>query len=353
MVDDIDLVPPGIGEVRVRVDWCGLCHSDLSQVDGVHPVPTPAILGHEAAGEVVEVGPGVTQLAVGDHVVLSPNAACGHCYWCVRSEFSSCANASAIAMAMLPDGTTRLSRRREIVYRGLGLAAMAEEVVVGESGAIRIDPDLPLDLACIIGCAVQTGVGSAIHAAGVRPGDTVLVMGAGGIGLSIVQGARIAGAGRIIVSDPVAERREVAGRLGATDVVDPAVDDVVGVAHALTGVGVDYAFDAVGSAPLVEAALNATRNAGTTVLVGAAPIDHEVHLNPALTMFTEKRLIGTLLGGCHAPRDFPTLVALWKSGALDLDTMVTKRRPLSEIGDALDDMRAGRGIRTVLRVSEP
>lgn len=350
VVDDIELEGPGHGEVLVEIAWCGVCHSDVSQVDGVHPALTPSVLGHEAAGVVVELGPGVAQLRVGDHVLLSPSAACGQCYWCVRGEHSSCVNSSAIAMSMLPDGSTRLRRGGEVVYRGLGLAAMAERVVVAESAAIKIADDLPLDLACIIGCAVQTGVGAAINTAKVQAGDTVLVMGAGGIGLSIVQGARIAGATRIIVSDPVEARRESATQVGATDVVDPTVDDVVSVTQGLTGVGVDHAFDAVGHAALVETGVTATRNGGTTVIVGAAPVDHEAKLNVVLTMFTEKRIVGTLLGGCHAPRDFPRLVALWQAGHLDLDTMVTGRRPLAEVNEAMDDMRAGRGIRTVLDV---
>ena len=349
VVDDVELDGPGLGEVVVAVEWCGVCHSDVSQVDGIHPALTPAVLGHEAAGVVVEVGPGVVQLKVGDHVVLSPSAACGHCYWCVRSEFSSCVNSSAIAMSMLPDGSTRLSRGGNVVYRGLGLAAMAEHVVVAESAAIRIDEDLPLDLACIIGCAVQTGVGAALNVAKVEAGDTVLVMGAGGIGLSIVQGARIAGATRIIVSDPVESRRESALQVGATDVVDPTSEDVISVTQSLTAVGVDFAFDAVGHAALVETGVTATRNGGTTVIVGAAPVEHEAKLNVVLTMFTEKRIVGTLLGGCHAPRDFPRLVALWQAGRLDLDAMVSARRPLAEVNEAMDDLRAGRGVRTVLR----
>lgn len=351
VIDDVRLDPPRHGEVRVEVAWCGVCHSDVSQVDGVHPALTPVVLGHEASGRVVEVGPGVTTLSVGDPVVLSPTAACGHCYWCVRGEHSICEASSAIAVGTLPDGTTRLSRGDETVYRGLGLAAMADEVVVAESAAIRIHPDLPLDLACVIGCAVQTGVGATLHATEVRPGDSVLVLGAGGIGLSAVQGARIAGATTIVVSDPVAERRDTALALGATHVVDPTVDDVVSCALAATGrVGVDHAIDAVGSARLVETALAATRRGGTTVLVGAAPVDDHASLLVVGAMFDQKRIVGTLLGGCHAPRDFPRLVELWRRGLLDLDAMVTARRPLEEVDEAMADMRAGRGIRTVLRI---
>lgn len=351
VIGDVTLDPPRHGEVRVEIAWCGVCHSDVSQVDGVHPALTPVVLGHEASGRVVEVGAGVTTLAVGDPVVLSPTAACGHCYWCARGEHSICESSMAIAMGTLPDGTTRLSRDGQTVYRGLGLAAMADEVVVSETAAIRVHPDLPLDLACVLGCAVQTGVGAALHTARVEAGDTVLVLGAGGIGLSVVQGARIAGATTIVVSDPVAERREAASAVGATHVVDPTNDDVVSHAMAATGaIGVDHAFDAVGSARLVETGVAATRRGGTTVLVGAASLDDHASLFVVGAMFDQKRIVGSLLGGCHAPRDFPRLVEMWRRGLLDLDAMVTGRRPLDEVNEAMDDMRAGRGIRTVLRI---
>lgn len=351
IVDDVEIDEPDAGEVLVRVVACGLCHSDVSLIRGVHPSMRPLIVGHEAAGVVERVGAGVASLTVGDHVVLSPNAACGHCYWCVRNEHSSCANSSAIAFAVQPDGRTRLRRAGETVFRGLNVAALAEHALVGESAAIRIEPDLPLDVACIIGCAVQTGVGSALNTGGVGPGDSVLVLGAGGIGLSIVAGARIAGATRIIVSDPLEARREWATRFGATDVIDPSSSDVAVAARSLTGVGVDVAFDAVGHSALVEAAMDATRNGGTTVMVGAPPIDHVAHVNVVAAMFAEKKLVGSLLGGCHAARDIPRIVGFWQHGLLDLEALVTARRPLDEVNEAVADLEAGRGVRTVLTIA--
>lgn len=350
VVDDVELESPRDGEVRVRVVACGVCHSDLALVEGNFPLMGPTVPGHEAAGVVVELGPGVTRLSVGDHVVLSPNPACGHCAYCTRGHHSVCTNSMSIATATLPDGSTRLSRGGDVVYRGLGLAAWADEVIVAESGAVRIETDIPLDVACVIGCAVQTGVGAAVNTAGVAPGDRVLVMGAGGIGVSIVQGAAIAGASRIIVSEPSESRREQALRFGATDVIDPTAADVVAQTMDLTGIGVDVAFDAVGSAALVESGLEAVRSGGTVVMVGAPPPDQVAAINVAITMFTEKRLLGSLLGSCWAPRDIPRLVGLWQAGRLDLDAMVTMRRPLSEINVALDDLRAGRGLRTVMTI---
>lgn len=351
VVDDIELEEPRAGEVKVRVVACGVCHSDVSLVRGVYPAMGPTVPGHEAAGVVVETGPAVRSLAVGDHVVLTPNPACGHCDYCSKGLFSVCPDAMAIATSMLPDGTTRLSRSGETVFRGLGLAGWAEEVVVAEQGAVRIDPDVPLDVACVIGCAVQTGVGAALNTVKVQPGDQVLVIGAGGVGVSIVQGAALAGATRVIVSDPSPARRELALRFGATDVVDPADSDVVAVTLALTGIGADYAFDAVGSARLVQSAMDATRNGGTTIMVGAAPIDDVIAVSPVTTMFSEKRLVGSLLGSCWAPRDIPRLIELWRSGRLDLDAMVTARRPLEEINEAIDDLDAGRGLRTVMMIT--
>lgn len=351
VVDDLQLEGPHQGEVRVRVVACGVCHSDVSLVRGTFPSMGPTVCGHEAAGVVIEVGAGVRSLAVGDHVVLSPNPSCGRCAYCTRGLYSNCPDAMSIATSMLPDGTTRLRRGDELIYRGLGLAAWADEVVVAEQGAVRIDPDVPLDVACVIGCAVQTGVGAAINTVQVAPGDSVLVMGAGGIGVSIVAGAAIAGATRIIVSDPSPSRREQAMHFGATDVVDPTSDDVVAAAISMTGIGVDVAFDVVGSAALIGAGMDATRSGGTVVMVGAAPVEDEFSMVPALAMFTEKRLVGSLLGSCWGPRDIPRLVELWRSGRLDLDAMVTSRRPLEEINEAIEDMEAGRGLRTVLMIS--
>ena len=247
-VRDITIAEPGPGQVRVRVRHCGVCHSDLSIVDGTFPSPLPIVLGHEAAGEVDAIGPGVAGLRVGDHVVLTPCPPCGTCYWCVRGEPTVCVNASAIQTNTFPDGSTGLALDGQVVYRGVGLGAFAEYVVTPATGAVKIPADVPLDVACVIGCAVQTGVGAVLNTACVEEGATVLVMGLGGIGLSIVQGARLAGAARIIVSDPVAERRATAERFGATDQIDPTAEDVVARVMELTGVGVDYAFDAVGRA---------------------------------------------------------------------------------------------------------
>lgn len=353
VIDEVEIADPGPGQVRVKIANCGVCHSDLSVCDGAFPIQVPVILGHEAAGQVDALGPGVRDLAVGDKVVLTACPPCGACYYCVRGDASLCVDTIGLITNAFPDGSTGLSRGNETVYRGLNVAAFAQFVVTSDRGAVRIDDDVPLDVACVIGCAVQTGVGAVINTARVEEGATVLVMGLGGIGQNVVQGARLAGASRIFASDPVAERREVAKAFGATDLLDPGQEDVTERTRAETGVGVDYAFETAGLAALVQQGLAATRNGGTVVCVGAPPIDQNIEIAPA-SLFTVsgKKLMGCVLGDVHSLHEIPRLVALWKAGRLDLEGLITQRRPLAEINAAMDDLRASRGIRTVLSISE-
>jgi S-(hydroxymethyl)glutathione dehydrogenase/alcohol dehydrogenase len=352
IVDDVDIEAPRAGEVRVRVSHCGVCHSDLSLVNGTYPFVAPTVLGHEAAGVVESIGAGVTSVAPGDKVVLTPIPVCNACYWCARGEYGCCVNAASISSGTFNDGRTPLSRQGLPVLRGVGLGGFAEYVITTETGAIKVAPDTPLEIACVIGCAVQTGVGAVLNTARVAAGATVLVAGAGGIGVSIVQGARVAGATRIIVSDPVAGRRELARKFGATDVLDPGADDLLGAVHELTGgIGVDFAFDAVGAGAVIESCIWATRKGGTTVMVGAGGIDQTVTIAPpVLFTLTERKLVGCLLGGCSGRRDIPRLLDLWRAGRLDLEGMITARRPLAEVNEAFADMTAGIGLRTVLTV---
>ena len=351
VIDDLTVAEPGPGQVRVAVKHCGVCHSDLGIIDAENPaMQLPIVLGHEAAGVVESVGPGVVGLAPGDCVVLTPAPPCGSCYWCVRNEHALCVNSDNILTSAFADGSTGLSRSGRVVYRGLGVGGFAEQVLTQSTGAVKISRDVPTEIACVIGCAVQTGVGAVLNTARVEEGATVLVMGAGGIGLSIVQGARLAGAAAVLVSDPVAGRREVAGWLGATHLVDPGADDVVARCREITnGIGVDYAFDAAGAAALVHAGIQATRKGGTTVMVGAVPISQPVAI-PIAALFgvQEKKLIGCLLGSCNSQRDVPRMISLWRAGKLDLEAMITARYPLARINDALDELRAKRGVRHVI-----
>jgi Zn-dependent alcohol dehydrogenase len=352
VVSDIEIEDPRAGEVLVRVSHCGVCHSDLSLVNGTFPVTEPTVLGHEAAGVVEAIGADVTELAVGDKVVLSPIAACNTCYWCVRGEYGCCVNTASVSTGVLSDGHTPLSRNGSPVLRGVGVGGFAEYVLTPVSGAIKVPDDTPLEIACVIGCAVQTGVGAVLNTAKVPEGATVLVVGGGGIGIAIMQGARIAGATRIILSDPVAARRDAAAHFGATDVIDPTAENVIERVQAITGgIGVDNAFDAVGSTVAIETCVWSTRNGGTTVLVGAGGLETTMNLSPPVFItLSERKIMGCFLGSCNSRRDVPRLIALWRAGRLDLEAMITARRPLTEINEAMADMTAGIGLRTVLTI---
>lgn len=348
--EDVEFGDPGPTEVVVKVANCGICHSDLTMIDTPGGAQMPVVLGHEAAGVIEEVGSAVTRLAKGDKVMLTPLGSCGHCYYCVREQPTLCVDAQSFMTGTRADGTSPLSRGGKPVYQGFALGGWGEFAVVGQNNAIKIPEDTPLDIACVMGCAIQTGVGAVLNTAKVEEGATVLVTGLGGIGISITQGARIAGASRIIVSDPVPERRDYAANFGATDVLDPNNDDVVARAIEMTGgIGVDYAFDGAGSQALIQQCIQASRIGGTTVMVGA-PVDLsplEIPI-PALFLTHEKKVMGSLLGSCNSHRDIPRFLALWRKGALDLESMITHRRGIEDVNAGLDDMRSSRGLRTVL-----
>jgi S-(hydroxymethyl)glutathione dehydrogenase / alcohol dehydrogenase len=351
-VGQVDIEDPRPGEVLVRVTDCGVCHSDLSSLDGSFPAATPTVLGHEAAGIVEAVGPGVTRLRAGDKAVLTPLPPCGRCYFCTRGQPTLCAEySSALFTSTRPDGTSPLSRGGELVYRGLGMGGWAEYVVLPQDGVVKVDDDVDLAEACVIGCAVQTGVGAVLQTAHVEEGATVLVLGAGGIGIAVIQGARLAGASVVVAVDPVADRREAALRFGATHAIDPTDTDVTAFCMDLTGIGMDYCFEAAGQAALLEQGIASSRAGGTTVGVGAAPIDQGISI-PMVAGFTatEKRLIGCLLGSVHAHRDIPRLLALAKAGRLDLAGMITDRYPLDDVTAAVDNLQQRRGIRTALTI---
>jgi S-(hydroxymethyl)glutathione dehydrogenase / alcohol dehydrogenase len=347
-IGDVDIDDPAPGRVRVRVHHCGICHSDYTALHSTYGA-TPSVLGHEAAGVVDAAGEGVTMVAPGDKVVLTPIAPCGRCYWCQRDQPGCCVNNAAVLGGAFLDGSTGLSRGGQQVFRGLGVGGFAEYAMCNETGAVKVPDDTPLETACVIGCAVQTGVGAVLNTAKVEAGATVLVLGLGGIGLSVVQGARAAGAAQIIASDPLDWRRDAASRMGATTVLDPNRDDVLAATRDLTSVGADYAFECAGVAALAAVGVEATRAGGSIVLVGAPPLEGKLELDP-LVLFgiSEKKLMGCFLGSCNSLRDIPRMVAMWRAGQLDLEALVTARRPLDDINDAFADLAAGVGIRTVI-----
>jgi Zn-dependent alcohol dehydrogenase len=311
------------------------------------------VLGHEAAGHVVAVGEGVDDLAVGDKVVLCPLPSCGQCYFCVRNQPTLCAKYSAsLYTGTRLDGTSPLARGGETVYRGVGVGGWASHALVPSVAAIKVADDVDLAEACVIGCAVQTGVGAVLNTANVEAGATVLITGAGGIGIAVTQGTRIAGATVVVVADPVADRRAAALRFGATHAIDPETTDVAGFCREVTGgIGVDYSFEAAGVARLIELGLTATRPGGTSVAIGAPPITDGVNI-PMVSSFVvgEKTLKGCALGSVNAKRDIPRFLDLARLGRLDLAGMVTDRFALDDVEAAVGNLRDRKGIRTALRI---
>ena len=345
-VESVSLDPPKTGEVLVRMKATGVCHSDLSLINGTIPTPLPVVLGHEGAGIVEQVGEGVTAVKPGDHVVLSFVPRCGQCWHCVNDEPYLC-NTSA-PDGTLFDNTTRVHKGDERVYVMGFLGNMAEYAVVPEACVVAVDKSVPFQAAALVGCGVMTGVGAVLNTAQVKPGSTVAVFGCGGVGLSVVQGARIAGARRVIAVDLSAEKMEMARRFGATDTVAPGGDPAKAILEMTGGLGVDYAFEVVGLGKLVETAFKATRKGGMTVVVGVGRKDDRYSFSALILPFTAKTLKGSMYGSANFRLDFPMLLDLYKGGKLDLDGMVTRTYRIDEAPQAFADLEAGRNARGVI-----
>jgi len=349
-VEDVELEEPGAGEVLVRLEASGVCHSDWNVVTGATPNPMPAVLGHEGAGVVEAVGEGVTEVAAGDHVVLSWLPECGHCRFCVEGRPVLCENAfEAMFDGTLPGGALRLSQNGAPLYHYSYLSTFAERCVVPEGCCVHVDAGVPFDVAALVGCGIMTGFGAAVNRARVEPGSSVAVFGAGGVGLSAVLGASFAGAAKVIAVDPVPLKRELALELGATDVVDPAASDPVEAIRELTdGRGADYALDTAGAPGLVALAYEAVRRGGTVVAVGIPPLDAEVRL-PAPSLPREEKVVtGSFYGSCRPHVDMPRLLGLYKSGRLPLDRLVSRTYSLDEVNEAFAAMNAGEVARAVI-----
>jgi len=342
-IEDVELTPPTAGMVRVRIAASGVCHSDLSLVDGTIPQALPAIPGHEGAGVVTEVGAGVTSVAPGDHVILSWIVPCRTCSACLRGQPTLCESGTGHN----PGGSYAVANG-EPVSAGLGTATFAEETVVPAGAAIAIRRDFPLELASLIGCGVVTGVGAVVNTAQVRPGETVVVIGCGGVGLAAIQGARLSGASQIIGVDRVAAKLEMARANGATDTVDASIDDPVQAIHDLSRGGTDHAFEVVGSAATIALAYAAARRGGVVTVVGAGRFDESVAFPVMNLMFDAKRLQGSVYGGTDPKRDFPRVVELQQAGALDLERLITRRIALDDVNDAFRAMTAGEVARSVI-----
>ncbi|MEV0167731.1 Zn-dependent alcohol dehydrogenase [Nonomuraea fuscirosea] len=338
--DELTLRPPGAGEVRVRLRAAGVCHSDLSMCEGRLPARLPLVPGHEGAGEVAELGPGVTGPPVGTHVILSWIPPCGACHLCLGGQPNLC-------VSVRPSGPPALRLGAEPAHAALGVGCFAEECVVDARAAIPIPDDVPFDVAAVVGCAVLTGVGAVVNTARVRPGSSVLVIGCGGVGINVLQGAALAAAAPVLAVDRVPEKLEVARGFGATHTATP--DELDEVAEELTeGRGFDYAFEVVGRSQTIRQAWRATRRGGTTVVVGAGSADDMVSFSAAELFATERRLLGCLYGSGDVRTDFGRLLRLWRAGRLDLDGLISRRITLDDVGEAFTAMGSGDVIRSLV-----
>ena len=345
-VVDVELDPPKPGEVLVRMKATGICHSDLSIINGTIRWKLPSVLGHEGAGIVEEIGDGVTQVKKGDHVVLSFIPHCGDCYNCLRSEPFLCRENKP--HGGLIDGTSRVKLNGKEISVMSFLGNMAEACVVPESCVVAIGKEFDFKAAALVGCGVTTGVGAALKTAEVKPGSTVAVFGCGGVGLNVIQGARIAGAAKIIAVDLSVEKMEMAKAFGATDTVNPQNDPFKEILGLTNGVGVDYAFEVVGSGKLVEACFKSARANGMAVLVGVGRPDDRFSLSAMIMPFTAKTVKGSMYGNANFKVDFPMYLDLYKQGKLDLDGLVTRTYSIEEAPEAFSDLEAGKNARGVI-----
>jgi S-(hydroxymethyl)glutathione dehydrogenase/alcohol dehydrogenase len=344
VIEDIDIDSPGPGEVLLKTAASGSCHSDLTVLEGGLPVPAPCVLGHEPAGIVEEVGAGVTDFVPGDHVIGCLTAWCGVCKFCTQGRPYLCPT------QYLPrlDGTPRLTAGGQPMGQFANLSSFAEKMLVPERAVVKIRDDMPLDRACLFGCGVTTGIGAALNTVDIRPGDSVVIIGCGGVGLAALQGARIRGAGKIIAVDAQPWKFDIARKLGANECVDATDGDAVAAVHELTGGGAEFVFECIGLVPTVQQAIGMTGRGGTTVLVGVVPIPKMAEFMPADLVLQEKKITGSFMGSNRFRFDMPRYVEFYLDGRLMLDEMISSRIPLTDVNDALDQMRKGQAARQVI-----
>jgi Zn-dependent alcohol dehydrogenase len=347
VVEEIRVEPPKRGEVTVKLGACGVCHSDLSATNGTLQMQLPLILGHEAAGEVVEVGEGVSALRAGDHVVSSFIYMCGECRFCAAGRPVLCIEQGK-AITTLPDGSLRTrDAKGDALNIFSGCGVMAEYATMHVDNLVKIDPKIPFDRAALVGCAVTTGVGAVFNTARVVPGSSVAVFGCGGVGLNVIQGARIAGADRIIAIDTLESKLSLARQFGATDTL-LSNEDPVKALKKMTGGGPDYAFECVGNGELAAAAYRAIRRGGLAVVVGVAKPGDSTSVRTMTLPFEEKTLTGSYFGSCVPRIDFPRMLALYLGGKLKLDELITRRYAVDEAPQAFADLESGKNARGVI-----
>ncbi|SFB38066.1 S-(hydroxymethyl)glutathione dehydrogenase / alcohol dehydrogenase [Amycolatopsis marina] len=334
MRDDVTTVDPGPHEVRIRVRASGVCHSDLSAMDGTLPALAPGVVGHEGAGEILQVGSAVEHLAPGDHVTVSFVPPCGACPSCLRGEPNLCA---VHAIAAFTSPRFRIGDTPLFGYAGLG--TFAEEVVVPAAGAIKVDPEVPFETAALIACGVLTGVGAVLNTARVTPGSTVVIIGCGGVGISVIQGARLAGATTIVAVDPVVGKHDIAKRFGATHATTP--EGLEELKQTVATEGFDYAFDVVGIPATIRSAWDNARRGGSVVIVGAGKGDAMVEFSAQELFLHDKKILGSFYGSSHVHRDTARMLAFWRAGLLDLDGMISRKLEFGDINDGLALLRTG------------
>lgn len=348
-IEDVELDPPKAHEVHIKVGAAGICRSDLHFMHGDQLIQLPAVLGHEGAGTVLDVGEGVTRVAPGDRVILSFVPNCGRCHFCLTGRANLCDAHGATGAAMF-DGTTRL-HKGDLRLAHMGkVACFAQEAVVPEAGCIPVGEDIPLTHAALIGCSVTTGVGAAVFTARIRPGSTVAVVGAGGVGLNVIQGARLMGATTVIAVDIQESKLEFATMFGATHTVNPTVQDPVeGVRRLTSGLGADYTFEVFGATETVDVAFRAARKGGDVVVVGLAPVGHPAGFSASDLARQEKTVKGCYYGSTRPQVDMPTMVELYRSGKINIDDLVVRQYHLDDINQAYEDLErgeVGRGLIT-------
>jgi Zn-dependent alcohol dehydrogenase len=348
--DDVTVAGPRAGEVTVRMAAAGVCHSDLSMQDGTIVTPLPVVLGHEGAGVVEEVGEGVTAVAPGDRVMLCWVPHCGTCFFCARGESHLCERATLSLGSMQLDGTTRLSRHGAPVYQMLAAGTFSERTTVPATSVVPIPDDVGMEVAALMGCGVLTGVGAALNTADIAEGDVVAVVGCGGVGLNVIQGARIRGAAEVVAVDVNPARLATAGTFGATAVIDAGRTDPVGAVMGLTGQrGADVAFEVIGLAPTIEQTVQMTRRGGQAVLVGVPRMDVMLNLPAFFGVVLAARTVkGCWFGSTDVGRDVPRLIELYRGGRLKLDELVSRTVALDDVNEALRALQAGEGTRTVI-----
>jgi S-(hydroxymethyl)glutathione dehydrogenase/alcohol dehydrogenase len=343
-IEDVQINKPGPHEVLIRTKAAGLCHSDLHFMEGSYPHPLPAVLGHESAGVVEAIGSEVRTVKVGDHVITCLSAYCGHCESCLTGHLSLCVSPETKRGA---DDEPRLSTANGPMIQYLNLSSFAEQMLIHEHACVAIRKDMPLDRAALIGCSVMTGVGAAIHTSNVRPGETVAVIGCGGVGLAAINGAAIAGAGRVIAIDMVGSKGNLAREFGATDFIDASQTDAVKEVIEMTKGGVHHSFEAIGLSKTAEQAFNMLRRGGTANVIGMIPVGQTITLMGA-AFLGEKRIQGSLMGSNRFPVDMPRLVDFYMSGKLKLDEMVSQRIKLEQVNEGFADMKKGELARSVI-----